>query len=132
MEQSRKDCITNPDESTDDRDSYAYHARISDQFLLGGPGHFFHFGDYFVYELLHEFHILLPLLQLLRFLVDRVLLAELAVLIELQTIRVVLLVLVGTVVAALALRALQGNIVAHLFLHPLRFGLFDVHLSQRH
>ena len=59
-------------------------------------------------------------------------LAELAVLIELQTIRVVLLVLVGTVVAALALRALQGNIVAHLFLHPLRFGLFDVHLSQRH
>ena len=47
-------------------------------------------------------------------------LAELAVLIELQTIRVVLRVLVGTVVTAMALRALQRDIVAHLYLHPLR------------
>ena len=69
---------------------------------------------------------------LLRFFVNRVLFAEFAVLIELQTIRVVLLVLVGTVVAALALRALQGNIVAHLFLHPLRFGLFDAASCKRH
>ena len=44
---------------------------------------------------------------------NRVLLAETAVLIELQTIRVVLLVLVGAVVAAMALRALQRDIVAH-------------------
>ena len=58
------------------------------------------------------------------------LLAELAVLIELQTIRVVLLVLVGTVVAALALRALQRDIVAHLFLHPLRFGLSTPSLAD--
>ena len=40
-------------------------------------------------------------------------LAELAILIELQTIRVVLLILVGAVVAAMALRALQRDIVAH-------------------
>ena len=42
-------------------------------------------------------------------------LAELAVLIELQTIRVVLLVLVGTVVTAMALRALERDVVAHVF-----------------
>jgi len=45
---------------------------------------------------------------------DRVLLAELAVLIEFQAIRVILLVLVGTVVAVMALRAFQRDIVAHL------------------
>ena len=61
---------------------------------------------------------------------DRVLLAELAVLIELQTIRVVLLVLVGTVVTAMALRALQRDIVAHLLLHPLRSETMT--LSQCH
>lgn len=48
----------------------------------------------------------------------RVLLAELAVLIELQTIRVVLLILVRTVVAAVALRALQRDIVAHPYYTP--------------
>ena len=58
--------------------------------------------------------------SLLRFLMHRVLLAELAVLIELQTIRVVLLILVRAVVAAVALRALQRDIVAHPLLHPLR------------
>ena len=65
MEQSRKDCITNPDESTDDRDSYAYHARISDQFLLGGPGHLLQFRDNFVQELLQLLpHILFVLLTI--------------------------------------------------------------------
>jgi hypothetical protein len=54
-------------------------------------------------------------------------LAELAVLIELQTIRVVLLVLVGTVVTAMALRALQRDIVAHLYLHPLRSETMTFH-----
>ena len=58
---------------------------------------------------------------------QRVLLAELAVLIELQTIRVVLLVLVGTVVTAMALRALQRDIVAHLYLHPLRSETMTFH-----
>jgi hypothetical protein len=132
VEQSCEERIANPDQGTYHCNRDANDTSISGEFLLGGPGHFFHFGDYFVYELLHEFHIPLPLLQLLGFLMDRVLLAELAVLIELQTIRVVLLVLVGTVVAALALRALQGNIVAHLFLHPLRFGLFDATSCRRH
>ena len=50
---------------------------------------------------------------LLRFLMNRVLLAELAVLVHLKPVRVVLLVLVGAVVAAMALRALQRDIVAH-------------------
>ena len=52
-------------------------------------------------------------------------LAELAVLIELQTIRVVLLVLVGTVVTAMALRALQRDIVAHLLFTPLTLRNYD-------
>ena len=43
----------------------------------------------------------------------RVLAAELAVLAELKTIRIVLLVLVRAIVAAMALRALKRNIVAH-------------------
>jgi hypothetical protein len=44
---------------------------------------------------------------------DRMLLAELAILVHFQTIRVVLLVLVRAVVAAMALRALERDIVAH-------------------
>ena len=43
----------------------------------------------------------------------RVLAAELAVLAELKTIRIVLLVLVRAIVAAMALRALKRNVVAH-------------------
>lgn len=62
---------------------------------------------------------------LLRFFVNRVLFAEFAVLIELQTIRVVLLVFVGTVVAAVALRALQRDIVAHFLITPLTFADYD-------
>ena len=46
----------------------------------------------------------------------RVLAAELAVLAELQTIRVVLLVLVRAIVAAMALRALKRDVVAHEYL----------------
>ena len=44
---------------------------------------------------------------------NRVLLAELAILVHFKPVRVVLLVLVGAVVAAMALRALQRDIVAH-------------------
>jgi hypothetical protein len=52
------------------------------------------------------------------------LLAELAILLELQTIRVVLLVLVRTVVAVMALRALERDIVAHFLCYtPLRMGI---------
>ena len=54
---------------------------------------------------------------------NRVLLAELAVLVHLKPVRVVLLVLVGAVVAAMALRALQRDIVAQSCFHPLRRGL---------
>lgn len=64
---------------------------------------------------------------LLRFLMNRVLLAELAVLVHLKPVRVVLLVLVGAVVAAMALRALQRDIVAHLYLHPLRSETMTFH-----
>ena len=52
-------------------------------------------------------------MRLLRLFVRRVLAAELAVLAELQTIRIVLLVLVRAIVAAMALRALKRNVVAH-------------------
>ena len=44
---------------------------------------------------------------------QRVLLAPLAILLQLDTIRVVLLVLLGRVVAALALRARQGDQRTH-------------------
>ena len=44
---------------------------------------------------------------------QRVLLAPLAILLQLDTIRVVLLVLLGRVVTALALRTRQGNQRAH-------------------
>ena len=44
---------------------------------------------------------------------QRVLLAPLAILLQLDTIRVVLLVLLGRLVTALALRTRQGNHRAH-------------------
>ena len=43
----------------------------------------------------------------------RMLLAELAVLVEFQTIRIVLLVLIGLIVTAFAFRAGQCNRIAH-------------------
>ena len=46
----------------------------------------------------------------------RVLAAELAVLVELETIRIILLVLVRAIVAAMALRALKRDVVAHEYL----------------
>ena len=52
-------------------------------------------------------------MRLLRLFVRRVLAAELAVLAELKTVRVVFLVLVRAIVAAMALRALKRNVVAH-------------------
>ena len=52
-------------------------------------------------------------MRLLRLFVRRVLAAELAVLADLQMIRIVLLVLVRAIVAAMALRALKRNVVAH-------------------
>lgn len=51
---------------------------------------------------------------------SRMLLAKPAVLVEFKTIWIILFVFVGAVVAAVALRAFQRDIVAHL-LHPLRF-----------
>ena len=56
--------------------------------------------------------------RLLSFLVRSMLLAKLAVLIELQTIWIIFLILVGLIVTALAFRACQRNRVTHL-LHPL-------------
>ena len=58
-----------------------------------------------------------------------VLLAELTILVEFDSIRIVLLVLVGAVVAAMALRALQRDIVAHLLFTPLTLRNYD-HLTM--
>ena len=125
MEQSCKDGITEPNESTDNRNSDADNYSIVEKLLLCCPGYFFHLGDYFVYEFLHSYFTspFNPLKRLFRLFVQRVLLAELAVLVHLKPVRVVLFVLVGTVVAAMALRALQRDIVAHSCFHPLRRGL---------
>ena len=127
MEQSCKDRITDPDQSTDNRNGNADNDGIINQLFPGRPGYFFHFGDYFVYEFLHSYFTspFKPQKRLFRLFVQRVFLAELAVLIELQTIRVVLFVLVGAVVAAMALRALQRDIVAHLLFTPLTLRNYD-------
>ena len=52
-------------------------------------------------------------MRLLRLFVRRVLAAELAVLVVLETIRIILLILVRAIVAAMALGALKRNVVAH-------------------
>lgn len=53
----------------------------------------------------------------------RMLLAEFAVLIEFQPIRIVLLVLVGLIITALAFRAGQRNRIAHFFCTPFALGI---------
>ena len=115
MEQSCEDGIAEPDQRAYDSNGNTDDDRIGNELFLVAPGYLFHLSDHFGQKLLHNtFTSSLPDWSLLRFLMYRVLLAELAVLVELQAIRVVLLVLVGTVVAAMALRALQRDIVAHL------------------
>jgi len=54
----------------------------------------------------------------------RMLLAELAVLVEFKSVRIVLLVFIGLVIATLALSAGQRNSVAHSLLHPLLLQKF--------
>lgn len=127
MEYPREDSITNPDKGTDHHYRDAHSPCIRDELLLRGPGHLFHLSDDFVYELLylHFTSPYQPCTKLLRFLVSSMLLAELAVLVELQTIRVVLLVLVGAVVAVMANRALKRDIIAHLSTPLTLFGLSD-------
>lgn len=131
MEQSCKDRIAEPNQGANNRDRDADNYSIVDNLFFCGPRNFFHLGDYFVYELLHSHFTspFNPLKRLFRLFVQRVLLAEFAILIELQTIRVVLLVLVGAVVAAMALRALQRDIVAHLLFTPLTLRNYD-HLTM--
>ena len=53
------------------------------------------------------------------------LLAESAILVELQTIWIILLVLVGLIVATLALGAGQRNCIAH-FMHSLLIRYLDI------
>lgn len=60
----------------------------------------------------------LPISDLFRLFMRRMLLAELAILAELQAIWIVLLVFIGLIVAILAFRAGQSNCVTHRFLHP--------------
>ena len=139
MEQSCEECIADPDEGADDRDSDADNDRIVDEFAFRRPRDFLHLGHDFAQEL-HRVRARLALLcqmlhtlslaaatksGLLRFLMDRMLLAELAVLVHLKTIRVVLLVLVRAVVAAMALRALERDVVAHVF-PPLALQIMTV------
>lgn len=122
MEQSGEERIANPYKRTYHYDSNSHDSGIGDEFLLGRPRDLLHLGNDFIHEALK----VKPLLrscflvcQLLRLLVQRMLLAELAILAELQPVRIVLLVLVGLVITALALRAGQRNRVAHPLLHPL-------------
>lgn len=113
---------------------------LTNQFLLGGPGDLLDLGPH-VLERLDDVELFLsfgllrncllvrglgdrflfrhvvqtPLQEMILagFLVDRVLLAEAAVLVHLQAIGVVALVLLGVVVALLALAAGQGDLHSH-------------------
>ena len=105
-----KNRVTDPDQRADDNDGDADDTRIGDELLLRGPRDLFHLCDDFPQEFDYFSH---DRGRLLRLFVRRVLAAELAVLAELQTIRIVLLVLVRAIVAAMALRALKRNVVAH-------------------
>ena len=110
LKHTGKNRITDPDQCADDDDRDADNARIGNEFLLRGPRNLLHLCDNFPQEFDYFSH---DRERLLRLFVRRVLAAELAVLAELQTIRIVLLVLVRAIVAAMALRALKRNVVAH-------------------
>ena len=110
LKHTGKNGVTDPDQCADDDDRDADDARIGNEFLLRGPRNLLHLCDNFPQEFDYFSH---DRERLLRLFVRRVLAAELAVLAELKTIRIVLLVLVRAIVAAMALRALKRNIVAH-------------------
>ena len=110
LKHTRKNRVTDPDQRADDNDGNADDTRVGDELLLRGPRDLFHLCDDFPQEFDYFSH---DRGRLLRLFVRRVLAAELAVLAELQTIRIVLLVLVRAIVAAMALRALQRDVVAH-------------------
>ena len=72
-------------------------------------------------HVVHPFCIDVELNALLRLVVDGVLLAESAILLHLETVRVILLVLHGVVVSLLALRASHSDFYAH-YRHLLNFA----------
>ena len=110
LKHTRKNRVTDPDQRADHDDGNADDTRVGDELLLRGPRDLLHLCDDFPQEFDYFSH---DRGRLLRLFVRRVLAAELAVLAELKTVRVVLLVLVRAIVAAMALRALQRNVVAH-------------------
>ena len=65
----------------------------------------------------------LPILPLARFLVKRVLVAPLAILLELNTIGIILLVLLGRIVSTLAFSACKGDQSTHQFSFKLRISI---------
>ena len=105
-----KNGVTDPDQRTDNDDGNAHDTRVRRKLTLRRPRDFLHLCNDFPQEFNYFSH---DRGRLLRLFVRRVLTAELAVLAELQTIRIVLLVLVRAIVAAMALRALKRNVVAH-------------------
>ena len=105
-----KNRVTDPNQCADDDNRNADDTGIGHELALCRPRHLLHLGDDFPQEFDYFSH---DRGRLLRLFVRRVLAAELAVLAELQTIRIVLLVLVRAIVAAMALGALKRNIVAH-------------------
>ena len=110
LKDTRKNRVTDPDQRADNNDSDADDTCIGDELLLRRPRDLLHLCDNFTQEFDYFSH---GRERLLRLFVRRVLAAELAVLAELKTVRVVLLVLVRAIVAAMALRALKRNVVAH-------------------
>ena len=110
LKDTRKNRVTDPDQRADNNDSNADDTCIGDELLLRRPRDLLHLCDNFTQEFDYFSH---GRERLLRLFVRRVLAAELAVLAELKTVRIVLFVLVRAIVAAMALRALKRNVVAH-------------------
>ena len=117
--------VKDPDARADEQGAQQHGTGVLDHGLLIGPGDFFQFAFYFAEPLtaasfLLDFfchNVYTPFLiirdRLLSLGMERVLLAEGAVLVEFQLVRSVLLVLHRIVVSLLALIASQSDFYAH-------------------
>ena len=123
--------IKYPDENADDDNACQNDERVIDRLLTSGPNDLAAFAFQLAEPLadacketgffrLGFFSHAATSFLLLRLAVQRVLTAETAVLLHFQTVRIVLLVLLGVVVALFALSTRKGNFNSH-FRHLLFF-----------
>ena len=125
------DSIKYPDENTNDQNTHQNDDGVVDHLALRRPNNFFqlalHFTEpaadplagtdenVFLFRFCHVVHPFCNAhgIALLRLVMNRVFLAESAILLHLKTVRVILLVLHGVVVSLLALAASECDFHAH-------------------